>query len=191
VGGSALATVRTNEFVSDLPWELRQFALSPDDGELHETTVDATPDTTVDGTQRLTDFVDQNEAALVAGQAVVPSVFEGAPFLGGSSINPGDAWDAPGISDPAARRAFALGTCRGCHSSAETNTNFLHIQPNPAGTPASLSGFLLGITLSDPVSGELETFNDLQRRKTDLEGLVCRCRRRTCFEAREGIRRVH
>jgi hypothetical protein len=47
------------------------------------------------------------------------------------------------------------------------------ITPRFAGTPATLSPFLTGTTVSDPFSGQVRTLNDLSRRRTDLTSLVC------------------
>jgi hypothetical protein len=38
---------------------------------------------------------------------------------------------------------------------------------------APLSGFLTGATVVDPVTGVSRTFNDLERRSTDLKNLLC------------------
>jgi hypothetical protein len=66
-----------------------------------------------------------------------------------------------------------LDTCNGCHA-GETNTLFTHIKPGviPV-TGAALSGFMTGINVTDPVDNTtVRTFNDLQRRATDLDGLL-------------------
>jgi hypothetical protein len=187
-GGSALLAVRTNEAALDFTWELRQFALSPTDGALRPVPVDQTPDTgfLVAGSPVVADFVNQADEAILAGTFTVPPSFEGAPFLGGSSFNLLEAWNAPGIVDPEARHLFSLATCNGCHGD-ETGSEFLQIFPRPAGAAARISGFLRGIAVSDPFTGAFRTFADLQRRKADLEGLVCA----GCAGAGQGLRRVH
>ena len=67
---------------------------------------------------------------------------------------------------------FSLNTCNGCHG-AETDTSFLHVFPRSLGQEASLSGFLTGITVDDPIDGTVRTFDDLGRRNADLAGLLC------------------
>jgi hypothetical protein len=114
-------------------------------------------------------------------------VFEGFPFQAGSSFNVLEAWRAPGIANPEARHLFSLGTCNGCHGFGETGTEFLHVSPRAPGAPSGLSGFLRGLALADPVTGEIRTFNDLQRRKLDLERLVCAC----AGNVGEGAHRIH
>jgi hypothetical protein len=189
--GSTLATVRTNEFVLGGPWELREFRLAPSDGLLHLVPVDATPDLGLLGTETLADFINLRERGILAGTAVTPLRFEGAPFLGGSAINLAEPWSAPAIRNPAARRAFSQGTCSGCHSIPETGTEFLQLRPRDAGSASRLSAFLLGAAVPDPVDGQLEILNDLLRRKTDLESLACHCRDEHCREAWEDLHRLH
>jgi hypothetical protein len=174
--GSALDAIRTDEIALAPAWELRQFRLSKTGAALEPAPVDLTPDGSLDGSPQLADFVDASAAAIRGGSYAVPSSFEGAPFQGAASINALTAWNAPGIVDGEARHLFSLNTCNGCHGAAETGTEFLHVFPRPSGVPAALSGFLLGLAVPDPVDGELRTFNDLGRRKADLEGLVCTCR---------------
>jgi hypothetical protein len=171
VNGSAISQVRTNEIALAFPWELREFRLNAN-GQLREVTVAQTPANALDQTRTLRDFVNQNEAKLLAGTHVVPLSFAGAPFRAASSFNNIDFWSATGIRSNDARHALSLNTCNGCHG-AETSTGFLHISPRAANQTAARSGFLTGITVSDPVSGVSRTFNDLARRAADLRGLVC------------------
>ncbi|WP_438022820.1 LamG domain-containing protein [Sorangium sp. So ce233] len=171
--GSSIGQIRTNEIALAGPWELREFVLSADTGFLRPETVKLTPDQSFDGTPTLADFVNQNEADIIAERHTVPDMFQGAPFLGGSSFNNLTAWTAPGILNNEARHKFSLNTCNGCHGAAETGTPFLHVNPRFPGGETSLSGFMTGITISDPVTGELRTLNDLGRRNQDMVALVC------------------
>jgi hypothetical protein len=173
VNGSSLGQLRTNEISLAPRWELREFTLSPDTGFLSPSTVKLTPDLGSNGTSTLAQFVNANAPAIIADQHTVPEQFNGAPFLGGSVFNDLIAWTAPGILDNEARHHLSLNTCNGCHGSAETNTFFLHVAPRFPGSQAVLSGFLTGTSVSDPVSGQLRTFNDLSRRNADLKALVC------------------
>ena len=173
VNGSALSQLRTNEIALSSPWELREFTLAPTTGFLQESTVKLTPDPSFDGTPTLAAFINANESAILAEQHTVPDTFQGSPFLGGASLNNLNAWTAPGIDNNEARHHFSLNTCNGCHSAAETGTFFLHVNPRFPGNEAQLSGFLTGTTVSDPVTFEPRTFNDLVRRRDDLTQLVC------------------
>ena len=93
-------------------------------------------------------------------------------------------WQTPLDIDPEVRHRFALNTCSGCHRD-ETGVGFLHIGfPEMArdrdvlrtglGEPAFLSTFLTGgVPVVDPIAeGISRSFNDLERRKTDLEALL-------------------
>jgi hypothetical protein len=173
--GSALSQLRTNEIALSSPWELREFQLSATTGLLEPATVKLTPDTSFmfDGGQRVADFVNANESSILIERHDVPEIFQGQPFLGGSSFNDLFAWVAPGIVNNEARHKFSLNTCNGCHSAEETGTSFLQVFPREVGQPASLSGFLTGNTVFDVVTGEPRSFNDLRRRNLDLDLLVC------------------
>ncbi len=171
--GSALGQLRTNEIALDFRWELREFTLSPTTGQLAPSPIQLTPDLSFNGTDAVGQFVNDNEAAILAERFDVPLVFNGAPFLGGAVFNDLIAWTGKGIKNDDARHKFSLNTCNGCHSSAETNTAFLQISPRFPGSEAALSPFLTGTTVFDPVTGVPRVLRDLARRKTDLEGLVC------------------
>jgi len=82
-------------------------------------------------------------------------------------------WFVPGV-DSEVRHHFAINTCNGCHSTQETGTFFTQITPRFAFEEASLSPFLTGVTVRDPVTGVTRTFNELGRRKADLTSVVCR-----------------
>ena len=104
----------------------------------------------------------------------------GMPFLGGSAPMPSPSffWTAPGLvpGEFCARHKLSLNTCNGCHA-GETSTPFTHVGPRSQNFPASLSGFLLGITVNDPVDlATTHTFADLDRRVEDLNKLAtCPC----------------
>jgi hypothetical protein len=173
VNGNALAHLRTNEIALSFQWELREFRLSEESHLLEEAPDGLTPDFGFNFTPTLADFVNQNEAAIVAEQHTVPDQFQGIPFAAGAVFNNIDFWFAPGILNNEARHKFSLNTCNGCHG-AETQTGFLHINPRFApGGESLLSSFLTGETVFDPISGQPRTLNDLARRKADLTMLVC------------------
>lgn len=192
--GSAINAVRTNEiaFGDDGNWELREFALSPATGMLEPRPVDLTPDVGLNGSDTLARFVNANAATILLDQHVTPDVFEGARFRGGAVINDGSVWSAPGILDPEARFHFSENTCNGCHG-PETGTNFLQIGLRTAGFQSHLSGFLLGKTVTDPVTGARRTLNDLARRRDDLTPFVCPPAGAALAPANlaRGIQRVH
>ncbi len=174
--GSALAQLRTNEIALsfDGVWQLREFNLS-DGGMLVPATIKLTPDPSFNFQfgGPLADFVNENEAAILAEQHVVPESFQGAPFLGSHVENGLFGWFNDAINNPEARHKFSLNTCNGCHSADETGTFFLHVSPREFGNESQLSGFLTGIDHFDPFTGEPRSFNDLRRRRLDLEGIVC------------------
>jgi hypothetical protein len=178
VNGSGLVTLRTNEIVLSPVgrWELREFALSPTTGFLQETTVKETPDLGFNGSQTFADFANQNAAAVIAevpgATGVLPSLFEGKPFMAGSVFNDLIEWAAPGIVNGDARFHASLNTCNGCHG-PETNTTFLMVTPRFPGQEAVLSPFLTGTSAFDQTTGQQRTLNDLARRKADLTALVC------------------
>ncbi|HEY0482443.1 MAG TPA: hypothetical protein VGD37_33210 [Kofleriaceae bacterium] len=182
--GSALNQLRTNEIALASPWELRQFNLTTPISFLRETPVFQTPDRSFNaadpfwsGSTLLDTFVMSTPAG-----ATVPLSFLGTPFLGGAAPvtnnNLNYFWNfstlnifAPPWNDR--RFQFSLNTCNGCHA-GETRTVFTHISPtSPLGSPAALSGFLTGITVTDPAAGAPNrTFNDLARRQSDLVGVA-------------------
>ena len=191
--GSAINSVRTNEiaFGDNGVWELRQFGLSPVSGLLEPQPVDLTTNASFNRSAALTSYINANQAAIIAETHVVPTVFNGLPFQGAAIFNDLTTWFAPG-TNPDARHHFALNTCNGCHSSQETGTSFLHISPRQPGGEAALSGFLIGAARTDPVTGQTRVFDDLGRRKKDLESIVCTgSLAPTGTSLRKGISRVH
>lgn len=172
--GSAISTVRTNEI--DLGdngrWQLREFRLDPVTGFLAPNAIDRTPDLGFNGTPVLADFINQNEASIISETHTVPAQFQGSPFGTGAVFNDLIPWTAPGINNNEARFHFAANTCNGCHSQ-ETNTFFLQITPRFPGGEATLSAFLTGTTVFDPVTGAPRTLNELGRRSSIMRPLVC------------------
>jgi hypothetical protein len=193
VNGSALSQLRTNEIVlSGQLWELREFALTA--SGLVPAPVQLTPDNRFNGQTILADFINQNQAAILAEQHVVPAAFQGQNFQAGASINLLQAWSAPGIASNEARHKFSLNTCNGCHGRPETDTTFLQITPRNVGEEAALSGFLTGVDVVDPVDGTtVRHFADLERRASDLEALLCASPQSAAGAAliAKGVDRVH
>lgn len=191
VNGSALVAVRTNEFPfgpeDGFSSQLREFTLSPATGRLVPSPLERTPDKSFNGSSALRDFITANRDAILAGTHTVPDQLGGQPFRAGAifDINT-PIWNAPGV-DADARQAFALATCDGCHG-PETGTFIQHVSPLTSGTDA-LSSFLRGAPFLDPITGEQRTFNDLFRRRQDLEAIVCPPQ--PTVSLRHGISRVH
>lgn len=201
--GSALNQLRTNEVElllgvsTDPVWELREFKIGGEPpvnpGQLEEVTVKLTPDLSRNRTALLTDYVNLNTPSILTQTHVVPPIFNGQLFLGGSSLAPRDPtlavdvnthWNNgrwPVITNRQARHLFSLNTCNACHT-GETNTVFTHIKPVPFGTEAKLSGFMNGITpvtlvqpfkVKDPADGApTRKFNEFRRRRIDLDMLI-------------------
>jgi cytochrome c553 len=124
--------------------------------------------------------LDANGKAIASG---------GTPFAAGSSLNNFPTWNASSLVLPAnakladgtaatlgdLKHKFALNTCNGCHSSPETGTFFLQINPRFAGQEATLSTFLSSTTrqITDPRDASVKRiFNDLGRRVEDLQKKV-------------------
>jgi len=174
--GSALNQLRTNEIDLGFPWELREFKISSE-GNITQVTVANNPDLSLRFTSILSDFINENTAELLTGNFTLPDTFQGQPFLAGSSLNDGgfsSVLNPSGVVSNEARHQISLNTCMGCHG-RETNTSFLHIEPRSLGREASLSGFLRGTTVSDPIDSTRRNFSDLNRRKENLVCLVIRC----------------
>jgi hypothetical protein len=191
--GSSIGQIRTNEIAFGPFWELRQFELSGT-GQLvplSQVGVTNTPDTDrINRTQAVTDFVNQNESAILAGTVVVPTTFDGAPFSGNASANRQDFWNGAvvsvnidggvggtGIHNNEARHQFSLNTCNGCHGGETRTSGFLHIAPRVLGQTAVLSQFLSNpnnIGTPDPVDpNTVRVFDDLARRRTDFRRVLC------------------
>ncbi|MDQ3030915.1 MAG: hypothetical protein M3Y87_00725 [Myxococcota bacterium] len=164
--GSAIAQVRTNELAISPVWELREFRLSTTG--LEQAPVMQTPDFSENGTRTLTNRIRSHAGAILDGTYRVPP-----GQLGASAPTPtsGTHWDAPGITDQAARHQFSLTTCSGCHA-GESGTRFLHVGTRELGVESVLSGFLAGREITDPVTGDPRTFADLDRRAADLAALA-------------------
>jgi hypothetical protein len=166
----ALNQLRTNEIELSAPWELREFHITATG--FVEVTVKQTPDPSLNGGSFLASILNANHVAINAGTFTLPPVIGTHHVLGASAPNFPTVWNAPGIVDPNVRHNFALNTCSGCHN-AETGTfGFLHVAPRSPGQTTTLSGFLTGETVHDPVSGKTLTFNDLARRQAFLANLL-------------------
>ena len=138
-GETHLLRLRTNEQYFGQGWDLREFHVDGAGARFVQTPVAQTPDLSLNGNGDLLQWINDNAAAVHAGQYELPE-----KFLGGTGFLVDDhfAWfkGAPGL-DPGLRADFAKNTCNGCHG-RETDTRFLHIAPRLAVEPAALSPFL-------------------------------------------------
>jgi hypothetical protein len=124
----------------------------------------------------LTDFINLNQSAIIAGTYVVPTTFSdplqgfNGAFLGGSAFNAGDP-ASPGfwngchpvggsclpINSNQARSDFSVGTCNGCHGRETANDpSFQQVSNRRTGSGSAsvLSAFLLGCNNGGtPLSG--------------------------------------
>ena len=170
--GSALNQIRTNEIALGSPWELREFRIVGT--QLQEVPTAQSPDNSHQGTPRLATFVNDNEDDILDRNVTIPPAFQGSAFLAGSSRVPfGFFWQAPGIANNEARHVVSFLSCNGCHHTETGTTSFLHVAPRAAGAEAVLSGFLTGITVTDPVNpGTSRRFEDLKERAENLKQLA-------------------
>lgn len=192
-----LNQVRTNEVALAAPWELREFRVpheGSEKGHLRQVTVGQTPNNALptgsaedlNGTTAVQNYVNGNVATLLTNTHVVPLQFPpGQAFLGARSLTltAGFFWQAPGIINNDARHHFSLNTCNGCHGGETHTPAFVMVSPtdtdndpmDPRKQGARLAPFLLGTgNFPDPaVAATPRHFEDLDRRKQDLEGLVC------------------
>jgi hypothetical protein len=140
-------------------------------------------------------FINTNTAAVEANTYTVQEIQDGKNFLAGKAhtLDPNNYhWNGSAVAGPefitsdSARFVFSLNTCSGCHGGEANTGNFMHVGPGGvAGVPAVLSKFLTGnpamssspFLVTDraqrPIPpGKARGFNDLERRKLDLEQFV-------------------
>jgi hypothetical protein len=151
------SAIRTVENVLGLFAECREF-----NGAFELTPLDQTPDQVFERPPRnveVASFINDNEEAILAGTHQLTEEMRGAAIDLG--LFPG--WNPPGVANLQARHLFASATCNGCHR-WETGTVYFHVRPRMPDATSDLSGYLTGITVSDPVTHEPRYFNELQRR---------------------------
>jgi hypothetical protein len=142
-------------------------------GKLVHETVKNTPDPSHNFTGLLNSWITSFSGS------PVPRQFAAVDFVGASnrygpfSAPSNPPWDGVPATTPSKRATFSTNTCGGCHLS-ETGTNFTMVRADgPMNTPATLAGFLTGITVNDPVHPALlHSFNDLQRRGQMLDQMA-------------------
>lgn len=135
--------------------------------------------TKFNNTPLIDSYMVQHASAIKSNTDIVPLVFHfhgrDTAFLAGVAPEPPLFWAEPAATlttNDTVREMLSLNTCNGCHN-IETGTLFRQVTPNAFGTPATLSGFLTGTTVSNPaeIPGTWH-FADLQRRAQDLAELV-------------------
>lgn len=189
-----LNQVRTNEVALAAPWELREFRVpheGSEKGHLRQGTVGQTPNNArpdsspenLNEKPAIADYVNANVADLLVNTHIVPLQFPpGQAFLGARSltVDPSFVWKATAIANNDARHHFSLNTCNGCHGGETRTPRFVMVSPTENNGPmepegAKLAPFLLGTGIfKDPVDNVTDRqFNDLARRRQDLETLVC------------------
>ena len=174
--------MRTNEQEFGQGWQLREFNLQST-GLLDLATVKQTPDSGLEGSTIVHDYLRDNQVDIVNDRYVVPLHYPGSdPFLAGAAGTGLSTffWSAPNlntITNPfETRREFSLGTCSGCHT-GETNTLFTHIGDEgkrEMGMAARLSPFLLGEDVVVPMGGGSHHYEDLTERKIAMSNLLGR-----------------
>jgi hypothetical protein len=175
---SSLNTLRSNENFLGTPFELRSFKLVESGrgrGLFDSVPLDQTPADRHNGTALLVDFINANEASILAKDYTTPLVLpDGTPFLGGgANMVASTRWNGPRtgpfVNSNEARHIFSLNTCSGCHA-RETGTGFFQVRPAPFGSVPNLSGFMTGIDVLDPIDRvTIRHFDDLGRRVQEFE----------------------
>jgi hypothetical protein len=146
-----LNQIRTNEIALDVGtghapvWQLREFKIGLG-GYLQPAHPALTPLDTMNATEMLTRYVQQNDRNIERSRHHLPLKFEGKSFAGASSDVPNAqfTWSVPGVSATLAS-SFSRQTCNGCHA-GDTGTRFLHVGPNQEG-PAQLSSFVTDVEM--------------------------------------------
>jgi hypothetical protein len=148
-GAPTLSQLRSSESLFGLPWEFREFTIASS-GALVQSVVSNTPDSTLDSSAELATWVNDNADVVRTGKFELPARFEGGAsqsFVGA----PG--WKLGGAVAEDVRKGFAMNTCNGCHSPAETAVKniFYHVTPQPVTSgddnEASLSDFVKDVEL--------------------------------------------
>jgi hypothetical protein len=176
---SSLNSLLSNESFLGQARELRAFKLGDDIGRgtLVSVPVKQSPNDQLNRSATLVDYINQNEASILARNYTIPETFNGSPFQGGANlVFPSTHWNGPRngplVNNNEARHIFSLNTCSGCHARETGIQGFAHIKPAPFGTVADLSGFMTGIDVVDPVDRvTVRHFDELERRTLELEDI--------------------
>ncbi|MCE9670381.1 hypothetical protein LY474_21505 [Myxococcus stipitatus] len=176
--GNAINQIRTNDFMLASPWELREFHLNPGPAFLTETETVLTPGDTRNNQPIFRDFVNTNEAAILANTYSVPPTFLSQNFLGANPRIPLPGttfWKATGILNNNARHKFSLNTCNGCHARETSTPDFTHISETGVLSPFLATGMANPLTpfnVVDPVSGTVRPFFEIRDRAQHLDSVA-------------------
>lgn len=160
LNGSAIGQVRTNDNAFNWIWQLRQFELDPANGSLRLSAVRNTPGEALNNSPALRDYLTKNADAVRANFYEMP-----ASLRAGSADSLRYSWSVPEVDEPT-RKAFASGTCNGCHGSeviTVVDTAF-HVSPFRKGLE-KLSPFIYDPTSKKP--------DDLSVRATRVRKALC------------------
>jgi hypothetical protein len=139
-----LSQLRTSEVFLSNEWMLREFHLDQNASALLTATTAQAPDPSMNNSQALIDWVNENAQAILSNTHVVPEA-----FLGGKSLMAfpalqnfnfsGTQWLMSDAGQPLVaadvRHAFASQTCNGCHQSdvpqgGQPIDSFYHVSPS-------------------------------------------------------------
>jgi hypothetical protein len=189
--GSAINQIRTNEIALGVPWQLREFNMTPA-GLMAPATTKASPNhTLLNDSQTLRDFINQNPVLNATNDTSffslqMPTTFGGLLFAGGKADQAGftnSRWELSSTETQDTSVAvdnFGLLTCNGCHNENKKSgdISFYNVMPTTStqnritgvndGT-GKLSDFML---LGDPAKGGRRPA-ELTRRAQDMGTLLC------------------
>ncbi|MGZ5253584.1 MAG: hypothetical protein ACXWV4_04425 [Flavitalea sp.] len=172
--GNSLNQIRTNEIALAGPWELREFRIDAQSHLVKEDPVTKEPagkfnrlaGATGAQLDLIANYVNTNEAAVLANTNSIDLNFGGQAFLGGKAhtLSSNHIWDGATsagsgfINNDNARHMLSINTCSGCHGGEGgtsignlindpvgiPHNSFLQISPRGFGTKATLAAFLTG-----------------------------------------------
>jgi hypothetical protein len=178
INGSAIAQIRTNEIRLAAPWQLREFKLNTQ-GNLVSAPIAFTPRPQLNNQNDLNSILAAQSDFILKGKPIMlGNDHQGAE----TRYSPDSFWNISnnGVQVPQqVRFLFSLNTCNGCHA-AETGTSFTHVKPRAFNTESAMSGFMSGITVTDPATQNLpppqqinRTFNELSSRQKVISRFLC------------------
>lgn len=130
--GNSIGQIRTSHLApgSGTLWEFRQFELRGQGKTVSLVSVPTsqTPDARFDNQAALIDLLNQNRAAVLNEQFVIPQKLLSPQIILDEAKS--TQWDMHGL-DSTLRSSFAVQTCNGCHGETETVSGFFHVSPVP------------------------------------------------------------
>jgi hypothetical protein len=156
-GATGLSQLRVNEAAFGPSRVFREFAIDDGGGALVSRGLRNTPRSDLNDSPALRTFVEDHANEVRADLHVLPLSMR-AP-----AIDTSLRWALTGVDEPT-RKAFAEGTCNGCHASELPSLDGFHVSPHAKG-PAKLSPFV-----NDPAH---TSSDDLARREDFVQQLLC------------------